>query len=215
MGADRQRWRFDGHIAGVGSASGVRVVVGWWHDTPLGSFADAMVETARGHRVLLAPTPDVARLIAGTYDFDEIRVEPFAATGDPGRRWRVRSASLRLDLEVGRRTPLGALLRAVPTPLAGAPAWCALTDPVARTVLRGVRTRGTTGTAADPRREWYGALDRRRVTAMSGTFDDAGLGDLRPVLPAPRFGFSSTPPTPGVTRVRTTIEARANVPLRG
>ena len=49
------RQRFSGAIAGTGSTSGVRVVVGHWHDTPLGAFSDAMVETAAGHRVLLAP----------------------------------------------------------------------------------------------------------------------------------------------------------------
>ena len=69
------RDRFRGHIAGVGSASGVRVVVGRWHTTPLGSFADAMVETAAGHRVLLAPRQEVADFIAATYSFDEVRID--------------------------------------------------------------------------------------------------------------------------------------------
>ena len=50
------RLRFAGRIAGVGSTSGVRVVVGHWHSSPLGAFADVMVETASGHRVLLAPS---------------------------------------------------------------------------------------------------------------------------------------------------------------
>ena len=35
--------RFHGQIAGVGSTSGVRVVVGSWQRTPLGTFGDAMV----------------------------------------------------------------------------------------------------------------------------------------------------------------------------
>ena len=30
------RWRFDGEIAGCGSSSGVRVVVGRWTDSPFG-----------------------------------------------------------------------------------------------------------------------------------------------------------------------------------
>jgi hypothetical protein len=46
------RSRFRGEIVGVGSDSGVRFVVGRWRSSPL---ADAMVETADGHRILLAP----------------------------------------------------------------------------------------------------------------------------------------------------------------
>ena len=115
------RQRFRGRIAGVGSTSGVRVVVGSWTDTPLGSFGDAMVETASGHRVLLAPHRDAADFIAATYTFDETRIEPLEVDG----QWQVRSPSLHLDLTVGARTPLGLALRAVPRGLAESPAWCA------------------------------------------------------------------------------------------
>jgi hypothetical protein len=197
----RPRLRFRGRIAGVGSASGVRVVVGRWDATPLGSFGDAMVERPDGHRVLLAPSEEVADFIAATYTFDEVRIEPFAVTGS-ATVWQVRSASLDLDLTTGRRTALGVLLRLVPDRVATATWWCSLTDLVARVVLRGVRTRGDTG----ERREWYGALDHHAVVAAGGTFEGADLGALAPVTPPPRFGFSSTPARPSVTRVVTTVE---------
>jgi hypothetical protein len=145
------RSRFRGEIAGIGSSSGVRVVVGRWESTPLGAFGDAMVETATGHRVLLAPSQEVADFIAATYTFDEVRLEPFEVSGT-GDRWTVRSPSLSLDLTAGRRTPLGWALHALPRRLAESPAWCTLTDPVARVVLRGVRTKGTAG---GDRREYY------------------------------------------------------------
>jgi hypothetical protein len=191
------RSRFRGHIAGVGTTSGVRVVVGRWASSPYGAFADAMVETATGHRVLLAPTREIADFVAATYSFDEVRIEPITVQG-----WAVRSRSLTLDLETGGRTPLGRLLRLVPARLAQSPAWCAITDPVARVVLRGVRTRGTAG---GDRREWYGATDVHAVTAASGRLDGMDLGVLAPARPAPRFGFSSTPATPSVTAVVTTV----------
>ncbi len=70
------RRRFRGRITGGGSTSGVRVVVGWWLESPFGAFADVMVETATGHRVLLAPTQQVVDLVATTYTFDEVRLEP-------------------------------------------------------------------------------------------------------------------------------------------
>jgi hypothetical protein len=197
------RQRFRGQIAGVGSSSGIRVVVGHWTDTPLGTFADAMVESAAGHRVLLAPRAEVAEFIEATYSFDEVRLEPFGVTVD-GARWEVRSPSLSLDLTLGRRTPLGTALRAVPRRVAESPAWCTLTDPVARVVLRGVRTRGTAG---GDRREWYGATDVHRVASIEGAFGGALLGSLADVDPPCRFGFSSTPRRPSVTRVVTTVDA--------
>jgi hypothetical protein len=196
------RSRFRGFIAGAGSTSGVRVVVGHWPETPLGPFSDAMVETAAGHRVLLAPTDGVADFVAATYVFDEIRVEPVAVERSAGA-WRVRSPSLSLDLAVGRRTALGVALRGVPSRLAESPLWCTLTDPVARVVLRGVRTRGV---ARAGRREWYGATDARAVTALAGSFEGVDLGAVAPVDPPCRFGFSSTPRRPSVTTVVTTVE---------
>ncbi|WP_028643813.1 hypothetical protein [Nocardioides sp. URHA0020] len=189
--------RFRGHIAGVGTTSGVRVVVGRWDESPYGTFADVMIETAAGHRVLLAPSQEVADFVASTYTFDEVRIEPIALDG-----WVVGSPSLSIELAVGRRTGLGRLLRLVPARLAESPAWCTLTDPIARVVLRGVRTRGSAGNG---RREWYGATDAHEVTAAAGSFDGADLGTLRPVTPAPRFGFSSTPARPSVTAVVTTV----------
>jgi hypothetical protein len=195
------RQRFEGAIAGVGSTSGVRVVVGRWERSPLGAFADAMVATPEGRRILLAPSQEVADFVASTYSFDEVRIEPVEVSGDAA--WQVRSVSLTLALVVGRRTWLGRLLRPVPRRLATSPAWCTVTDPVARLVLRGVRTRGSAGNG---RREFYAATDHRAVTAVTGTFDDAPLGSLAPVRPEPRFGFSSTPSRPSVTTLVTTVE---------
>jgi hypothetical protein len=192
---------FRGAIAGVGTTQGTRIVVGHWPEGPWGPFADAMVQRADGHRVLLAPSEEAAGFVAATYRFDEIRIEPFAVTATD-EDWQIRGASLRLDLRVGGRTALGVALRLVPRRLAQAPAWCSLTDPFARVLLRGVRTRGETG----DRREWYGATDHRRVLGVAGRLDGADLGDLAPVDPPTTFGFSSTPRRPSVTTVTTTVE---------
>jgi hypothetical protein len=197
---DMSRWsRFEGQIAGVGTDTGIRFVVGHWARTPMGAFSDVMVETASGHRVLLAPDERVAAFVESTYTFDEVRIEPVSVTA--GDRWRVTSPSLDLELVVGRRTLLGRLLRLVPRGLATHPAWCTVTDPVARIVM-GVRTRGT---AREGRREFYGATDTHEVTAASGRFDDTVIGELRPVDPPCRFGFTSTPRRPSVTAVVTTV----------
>lgn len=195
------RERFTGQIAGVGSTSGVRVVVGRWDSSPWGPFADVMIEDAAGHRVLLAPDERTRDFVVATYTFDEVVLEPVDVTGSG--EWRVSTPSLDLQLQIGLRTALGRLLGAVPSQLATSPAWCAAVDPVARVALRGVRTRGTAGQG---RREWYGATSVHEVTALTGSWRGAALGALAPVDPPCRFGFSSTPRRPSVTTVVTTVE---------
>lgn len=201
-----RRDRFSGRIAGVGSGSGVRVVVGHWVDSPLGSFTDVMVAEPDGTRVLLAPTQEVADFVATTYRFDRVVIGPVTGvvTG-AGRHavWEVTSAELRLGVRVGRRTLLGWALRLVPRPVATAPAWTVVTDPVARVLLRGVRTRGS---AAHGRREFYGATDHHRVRSATGTWQGTDLGPLAPVAPEPGFGFGSTPERPSVTTLTSTVE---------
>jgi hypothetical protein len=203
--ADRIRERFSGRIAGIGSTSGVRVVVGRWDDSPWGSFADVMVEDAAGHRVLLAPDERVRDFVAATYSFDEHVIEP-VEVADTSDGWQVTTPSLSLRLVTGRSTPLGVALRLVPARVATAAAWCALADPVARIALKGVRTRGTAG---GDRREWYGATSVVAVTAIAGSWRGDDLGALAPVDPPCRFGFSSTPRRPSVATVVTTVERSA------
>lgn len=161
-----------------------------------------MVETAAGHRILVAPTQELADFIATTYTFDEVRVEPVELV-DGDHSWQFRSSSLLLDLALGGRTGLGRLVRLVPKRVATAPAWCTITDPIARLALRGVRTRGSAGNG---RKEWYGATGVRAITEIDGTLDGTSLGSLARVDPPCRFGFSSSPRRPVVTDVVTTIE---------
>lgn len=204
------RHRFDGAIAGVGSTSGTRIVVGHWQRSPLGRFADVMIAEPDGTRVLLAPDESVADFVSTTYRFDRVEIGPVdveVVPGTTGASWRVVAPGLEVTLQVGRRTGLGLLLRLVPRALAIAPWWARLTDPVARRVLRGVRTRGSAGNG---RREYYGATDLRRVTALHGTWQQADLGTLAPVSPDPGFGFGSTPQRPAVTSIVTTVDVPAH-----
>jgi hypothetical protein len=193
--------RFDGVIAGLGTASGLRAVVGHWPRSPFGAFTDVMVELPDGHRVLVAPDGRVADFVRATYVFDEVRIEPVTARVD-GARWTVAAGSLALAFTVGRRTALGAALRAVPRRLATDPRWIGAIDAVARRVLPGVRTRGSAGGG---REEFYGALDHHRVTAAEVAWEGADRGALAPVAPPVRFGFGSTPRAPSLTRVVTLV----------
>ncbi|MFH9671863.1 hypothetical protein ACH4L5_06210 [Streptomyces sp. NPDC017405] len=199
--ARRRRLRFDGWIAGLGTTSGTRLVLGHWQRSPFGAFSDVMLERADGERLLLAPTRETADFIAATYVFDTVRVLP-VRVGVADGTWNVSAGPLELCFTTGRRGPLGLLLRAVPGVLARHPAWSALLDRPARLLLPGVRTRGSARTG---RREWYGARDLRPVRLVSASFEGADLGVTAPVAPPVRFGFGSVPRKPALTRVTTTV----------
>jgi hypothetical protein len=193
--------RFDGFIAGLGTPAGLRVVVGHWPSSPFGTFTDVMVEQPDGHRMLLAPTAQVAEFVAGTYTFDEVCRATVDATHD-GNRWRVAAGPLEAEFETGRRPPLGLLLRAVPRPVATNPRWITAMDVVARRVLPGVRTRGSAGQG---RREYYAALDLHRVVGGRVRWHGRDQGGLAAVDPPVRFGFGSTPRAPSLVRVVTLV----------
>ena len=193
---------FDGAIAGIGTASGTRLVIGMWPSSPLGSIADVMVERPDGRRLLLAPSAEVADFVAATYRFDEIQLVPVIYRRS-GRAWTVTAGPLHVELSIAGRGPLGLLLRAVPRRLAVARWWGSLLDPIARVVMPGVRTRGTAGGG---RREWYAALDLHRIRSAAVSWDGRDLGRLTDVTPPVRFGFGSTPARPSLVRVRTTID---------
>src|SRR4051794_30100896 len=104
------RHRFTGSIAGVGSASGVRVVVGRWVHSPLGTFTDVMLAEPDGTRVLLAPDDAVADFVSATYHFDRVEIGP-VRVDQAGAAWHVLAPGLDLTFRTGSRSPLGWLLR--------------------------------------------------------------------------------------------------------
>ncbi|MFC4070155.1 hypothetical protein [Actinoplanes subglobosus] len=198
---DHVRLRFDGWIAGLGTAGGTRLVVGHWPGSPFGPVTDVMVETPGGHRLLLAETAELARFVAGTYTFDEVRVVPITVDRSPAV-WTVTAGPLWIRFTTGGRGVLGRLLHAVPPPLAGHLPWVRLIGLPAR-LLRGVRTHGSAGNG---RREWYAARDLHRITTVGATLDGDDLGRLAPVDPPVRFGFGSAPRSPALVRITTTVE---------
>lgn len=200
-----RRWVLDGHIAGAGTRAGTRLVLGAWHTSPWGAFADVMIAHPDGTRELLAPTSDIADFISGLYTFDRVRTchVHLRRTGTgTGSRWQVTAAGLTWSFTLGGRGGLGALLRAVPPPLGSTLTWARAIDPIASRLLPGVHTHGS----SNPNRvQWYAARDLHPVTDSSVVLDGVDQGALAPISPAPDFGFSSVPQAPGVVRVRSQI----------
>jgi hypothetical protein len=203
-----QRWIFDGHIAGIGTVSGLRAVVGLWAQSPFGPFSDAMVQLPSGHRILLAPTEEVGGFIGAVYNFDETRIVPLAASQAAGRL-TVDAGPLRIRAGLGARTRLGAAARLIPRSLAVHPRWLRAVSPLAARILPGVHTAGTAGGG---RAEYYGVTDLHRIDSACVSWDGTDAGPLAAILPAVAFGFSSVPAEPGLARVRTTIEGTPITP---
>lgn len=198
--------RFDGHIAGVGTSGGTRLVLGCWYRTPHGQFADVMVEHADGHRMLLAPDAWTTDFISSTYRFDEIQQTPVVLerTGTTsGSHWELTAGPLSWSFTVGPRARLGHLLRCVPAPIGRSQAMARVTDAVARVTMPGVRTLGT---ARAGRTEWYAARDLHQLEASRVAWDGEDLGSMADVDPPPAFGFGSTPRRPGLTALTTMVE---------
>ena len=193
--------RFQGRIAGLGTTSGTRLVVGLWSRSPLGAFGDVMVETADGERVLFAPRDDVAETISALYSFDRIVVAPLELVARD-RTLRITGRGLELQFEVGGVAPLGLLLRLVPRPVAASWRWAGIIDPVARLVVPGARTVGSAGGG---HREYYGVMDARRIVRSSGVVEGRELGGLSSLRPPLRFGFASMPAAPTLVDVVTTV----------
>ena len=195
--------RFRGYIAGIGTTSGTRLVVGHWLESPFGPFSDVMMENAAGSRLLLAPDPDVAEYIGGTYSFDAVDVVDVDVDARLTRdRLLVSAGALRLNLELGPRTLLGRLLERVPPALAVHPRWLGAINPVAGLLVPGVRTAGSAGGG---RREYYGVRSIRSVAGASAQWNGQDLGALAPIDPPVRFGFSSVPSRPQIVAVTTSI----------
>lgn len=203
------RWIFDGHIAGIGTATGLRAVVGVWQRSPFGSFADVMVQLPSGQRLLLAPTEEVAGFISATYSFDEVTVVDVKALLAEGLL-TVDAGPFRLRAGIGGRTLLGSALKAVPRRLAVHTAWLRAISPVAAMLSPGARTSGTAGSG---RLEYYGVSDLHHISSAVVSWEGVDAGALAHIRPGVTFGFSSVPPRPSLARVCTTVVEPASDPL--
>jgi hypothetical protein len=198
--------RFDGWIAGLGTTSGTRLVIGHWRRSVFGPISDVMLEGPDGVRLLFAPSAEVARFIGDIYAFDDVAVVPVTIDRAPPM-WMVNAGPLRVRFLVGSRAGWGWPLRMVPPPLARWRPWLRLVNRPARCAHPEVRMYGSAG----GRREWYAAQDLHHIVAARSTLDGVDLGPLAPVDPPVRFGFGSTPRSPALVRITTLIE----LPVRG
>lgn len=179
-------------------------------------MVDVMWAKPDGSRVLLASAPEVATFVGGIYRFDHTAV--VAVTVDQNdHQVSLRAGPLELDLRMSK--PL-AIFSLRPRPLRRSPAWVRLEDtlfrPLAAPLLlkgsRGVRLHGRSPSGV---REWYCIDAYRTVVHATGSVQGRDLGQLRPLLPPARFGFSEFPARPAVVDCAPVLEgAEAYLPGR-
>jgi hypothetical protein len=177
-----------GTISAVGVASGDRIVVGAWHRSPVGAFADVMWADADGRRLLLAPDERVAGYVAGIYVFDRVEVVPMQWRATPSML-SLRAGSLEVDLVAGGGGR-------VPFPR---PWWFTrwAEGPVARRLM-GVEVHGTSPLGVE---EWYQARGWRWIRGGRVRMRGEDLGRLAAPRPALGVGFSEAPRRPSITDV--------------
>ncbi|MCV7230584.1 hypothetical protein H7J73_31715 [Mycolicibacterium komossense] len=178
------------------------MVVGSWSTSPFGRFADVMVETSDGERILLAPSAEVAEFVSATYSFDGVVLGPVTVE-QTATTFSVTGPELDATCRVGGPAAFDWLLRLVPGPIAIAPLWLRAINPVAGRLMPGVHTAGSAGHG---RREFYGVRRTHRIAELTGEFRGASLDGLADLNPPVRFGFSSAPTVPQLVSVTTTID---------
>jgi len=203
------RVRLKGTIAATGFASGDRFVVGLWDDGPLGPMIDVMWARPDGRRVLLAPDQRVARFVGGIYEFDEVQVAPMTHRRD-GNTLHVKADDVRLALRGGRPNRIFNLR---PKFLRRSPLWVRIEDLVfrplvGRFVLRGAGSVRAYGRTKSGLREWYCVDAYRSLIAATGTVGGRDLGDMRPLDPPVRFGFSEFPRVPALVDCAPLLEGQ-------
>lgn len=199
MSADTEQ--FVGHIASLGTTSGVRIVIGMWETSRFGAFTDVMVESLEGTRTLLAPSAAVADYVSGAYSFDIVRTVPLTVNMDE-ERLSLDAGPLSVRAEFGETTGVGKLLSLIPPAIGTHPRWLSAINPAAKILMPGVRTAGT---IKDGRRQFYGATGARTITEATASWAGESLGSLSNVRPRVRFGFSSAPKKPQLVNVTTTL----------
>lgn len=182
---------FKGRITSCAFESGDRIVIGDWHDSPLGKFTDIMWADSKGNRTLIAPNKQVADYVNSMYAFENTIIENISIhSKERSLSLVTETMNLQLSWNRGWRIPFKRSLFFIAT-----------VELFFAKLLFGTKTHGTTN---NNRKEWY-AIDRvSKVTSAQGIIDGRGLGTMTEMTPC-KFGFSEAPKKPSSCEVRTHI----------
>ena len=184
---------FSGRITSTGFSSGDRIVIGDWHDSPIGSFTNIMWAKPDGTRVLLSPSEEHAKYVSELYNFESVEIADIAVE-------RTRRG---ISIEGGGLSVVISWGIALPIPI-WRPLWFTATIEAffARVLFR-TKTHGRT---KNNRREWYSIRSISRVLNAEARFDGHELGGFESFTTNACFGFSEPPSMPASVSLKSYIE---------
>ena len=190
---------FEGRISTAGFASGDRIVIGDWKESPLGSFTNVMWAKPEGTRVLLSPSQEHADYVSSLYNFEELHVVPVEVNRQ-ARGISINAPPLNISLHWGMGVGL-------PIPR---PRWFISTVEhwIAKTFF-GTSTHGVTCNGLS---EWYCIYSLSKINHASAYCDGEDLGNASNFEINACFGFSEPPKKPSSVSLRSIIESAERLP---
>lgn len=190
---------FEGRISSSGFASGDRIVIGDWNNSPLGSFTNVMWAKPDGTRVLLSPSQKHADYVSTLYNFEEVHVAPIEVIRK-SKCIEIKAPPLEIKLRWGFEFGL-------PIPR---PRWFIST--VEQWVANAFYGTNTYGLTCNGLREWYCVYSLSKIKHASGECEGVDLGNLSNFEINACFGFSEPPKKPSSVRLRSIIESAGQLP---
>ncbi len=184
---------FTGRITSTGFSSGDRIVIGDWHESPIGSFTNIMWAKPDGTRVLLSPSEEHAKYVSALYNFESVEITDIVVDRTH-RGISIEGGGLSVDISWGI---------ALPIPI-WRPLWFIATiEAFFAKVIFGTKTHGRT---KNNRREWYSIRSISRVLRAEASFDGNELGGSENFAINACFGFSEPPSMPASVSLKSYIE---------
>ena len=183
---------FQGRISSAAFDTGDRIIVGNWHESPLGKFSDVMWANPEGNRTLIAPSDKVAEYLNSIYSFDETIIQDIEVIGDESQlSLKCEKMELEFKWNKGWKVPFKRSLLFIST-----------VEGIFARMFFGTKTYGLT---KNGRKEWY-AIDRvSKLTTATASIDSTNLGPMNTMKEPCKFGFSEAPKKPSSCVLRTHI----------
>jgi hypothetical protein len=185
---------FEGRITSCGFISGDRLVIGYWKDSPFGSFSDIMWATSDGKKILIAPNQEIGDYISSMYEFDIVKIEEIKVEEDINQI-KIDTKDISCHFEWGNGISFLTKKR---------PLWfVSSVEYLFGWLIFGTKTHGKT---KNGKKEWY-AVDRlSKLISAKAYINGDDLGEYTSFYPKANFGFSDPPKMPSSVLVRSHIE---------
>lgn len=168
------------------------MVIGDWHNSPLGEFTNVMLAKSDGTRILFAPSKEHAEYVSSLYSFEDVRVIPINVERGI-EKIRVKTDELVVNMEWKRGITL---------PF-NRPKWfIARIENLFAGILFGTKTYGKTNNG---RKEWYCVKGISKILCATAELGGESLGEMSDFQINACFGFSEPPRKPSSILVTSMI----------